>query len=96
MLILFCVLFVLVVLFGMFEVLRWTSEHFAQSPTGPAKLIELLKCQDLFRVARFLGGFSLDRISNRESLFLRPSRFYLCFEILLKGFLAGRLDKRHK
>ena len=30
---------------GMFEVIRCTSEHFAQSPTGPAKGIKLLRCQ---------------------------------------------------
>ena len=85
---------------GMFEVLRCTSEHFAQSPTGPAKRVKLLRCQDLFGVARFLRGlfrsFSLRAISNRESLLLRLTAFDLRTEILLKGFFTGRFNERHK
>jgi uncharacterized protein YneF (UPF0154 family) len=55
------ILFVFLVVglfFGMFEVLRWTSEHFAQSPTGPAKGIKLVVCQVLLSLNENIVAFS--------------------------------------
>jgi hypothetical protein len=83
----------LLTLVGMFEVARPLT---FRTPSTGGKSDKASRLPSLFGVARLLRGFSLYVIGNSESLLLRLARFDFCLEILLKGFLTVRFNKRHK